>query len=741
MPESPHAFEPATLVQARERQMGSRQVNVDDLLRVVTISDSSQGPPDVAISPDGRYVLYRRREALVASNRYQIDLWLVATDGGAPRRMTSHDPVRYPPVVFGASWSPDSRRFAYVAPDKAARRIRLVDLDGSYEETCLEVGVVATGSGGANLQWSPDGRSIAFLRGAVEGNVAHHPLIAPATTLSDEGPLHGIDIDLPRGSTLASQAVQPRQVLALFDVETRQITVLGPESLNVTGFDWSPDGSKMVVAGSTSHTGSDAETKTDLYLLDPAGDLQQLVEQPGADEHPAWSPDGQWIAFTSHRGEHNWTMGGIPALVRASGGELRFPTAKFTEEIFDVGRVFWSADSSRLYFECPYRLGRHLFQVSLDGGAPRQVSPEGDVWFSAFSRSATNRVAFVRETTIDPQELHIGNLGDFSPARLTHLNSGYDELDRPQVQHLNWRSRDDRFDIHGLLLLPPGHREGELHPLLVEVVGGPTMVPAKFGSYAFPTLALAAGGYAVLMPNTRGRGGYGETFNRAIGLDGSEFAEPWRDLMAGVDLLVERHPVDPDRLGVMGHSYGAFLVAYGITQTNRFRAAAFHEGAVDALRISAFQWDSPDSIARCRENSGHGSPFDPDQRDAIIAESPIHQVHRIQTPVLIESGELSPAAMEAAIFANALNDRGVPFEFVVYPRTGHTTDEVALLRDDYQRDLSWFDYWLRDLPVPTPSSRPGMTPGDGRTHPLKDDRCKVDSDTFRPSPEEEDLRR
>lgn len=680
----------------RDMARSPRPMTIDDLLAVAVVSEWSQGPPDLALSPDGTRVLYRCRRRRAGSNEYRTGLWVAALDDdGAARLLLEWAPTAHPDVTFSACWSPDSQRVACVVSEDSGI-IRLLGLDG-HQKWIDAGGPVLPGT----LSWSPSGTELAFVRAGSPGPL---PETVDRWRLATDGEsTAGIEIDLDLGTQLTFQRPAPAQNLAVCRLPSGRIEVLGPPSLHVTDLSWAPDGRQLAVTGSVTHTAAAAEYRTDLFVLDrDDGTLRPLVAQPGAERNPVWSPDGRWIAFTSDRGRENHTTGGIPAVVPAGGGPPRYPTGALTEEFFGTGRMFFTADSAELCFECPYRLGRHLFRVPLDDGRPVPVTPPGDHSFTSFSPApTTNRCAAVGQAPGRPQEVVVLDLaGDAPPRPVTRLNAHLEGLAPPEVRHLDWRSQDDRYDIHGLLLLPPGVLPGDPAPLLVEAVGGPAMAAADFGSVAFPVPALVAAGYAVLIPNTRSRAGFGEGFERAGQHSGSELRDAWLDLMAGVDHVVGLGYADPARMGVVGHSYGAMLTAYGVTQTHSFRTAVVHEGIVDLPGTAAFQWDTEDNKARLRELSGHGSPFDPVEYDAIRSESPIHLVHQVRTPVLVECGELSYAVKEAALLANGLRDHGVPVELVVYPRTGHVTTEPFLLGDRWRREIAWLDYWIRDLPLP-----------------------------------------
>jgi dipeptidyl aminopeptidase/acylaminoacyl peptidase len=312
-----------------------------------------------------------------------------------------------------------------------------------------------------------------------------------------------------------------------------------------------------------------------------------------------------------------------------------------------------------------------------------------------------------------PPELYIVAIGpDGAPAgeprALTRLSPDFALRSLVRVETLSWPSPDGRFTIHSLLLTPAsawsgGTLRGPL-PTLLHYVGGPNMVRRGFAQDGWNNtqLALAARGYAILVPNTRGRGGYGDAFQRGI-RDGRTNARlPYADAMAGVELLIAKGIADPARLGVLGHSYGGFLTEYTITQTARFKAAVVHEGHVVEMmnpRYTMFAQTS-DNALLARDLYGVHDPFDDAERARLIADSPGFNGHKVKTPTLLLFGIKSGVAETVGeVFFDVLRRFNVPSALFVYDE-GHVFGRPGAIADDATRTAEWLDHWVRGMPYP-----------------------------------------
>jgi dipeptidyl aminopeptidase/acylaminoacyl peptidase len=220
-------------------------------------------------------------------------------------------------------------------------------------------------------------------------------------------------------------------------------------------------------------------------------------------------------------------------------------------------------------------------------------------------------------------------------------------------------------------------------------------VVASLGEFPWPLFAQR--GYSIFIPNSRGRPGFGDRFDHAIPDDHSMNAVPATDVVSGVEMLVKSGRVDPERIGIAGHSYGGGVAAYALSISKRFRAASLHEAGSLFLDDSAHYDADPWRIA-LRRDYGMGSPMDPEQLPLLERDSPGHRAHLISTPCLLEFGLRENAATQGRQFFHALTYEHVPVEFVVFPRTGHITTEPVLIRDAFKRNLDWFGYWILGSP-------------------------------------------
>jgi dipeptidyl aminopeptidase/acylaminoacyl peptidase len=208
--------------------------------------------------------------------------------------------------------------------------------------------------------------------------------------------------------------------------------------------------------------------------------------------------------------------------------------------------------------------------------------------------------------------------------------------------------------------------------------------------------ALAYHGYAVLVPNTRGRGGYGEKLLKGIADGTSSLGLPYQDAIAGLDQLVAAGVSDPQKLCVLGHSYGGSLTEYAVTQTDRFRAAVVHEAPEPDLLRFAYPFSSQTLALLARDLYGVHNPLNEFERSRLIAESPGLNAAQIHTPTLLLFGARQYAETGGRPFFEVLRRYNVPAAFFVYDE-GHVFLRPAAVADSLLRTIEWLDYWTRGI--------------------------------------------
>ena len=248
----------------------------------------------------------------------------------------------------------------------------------------------------------------------------------------------------------------------------------------------------------------------------------------------------------------------------------------------------------------------------------------------------------------------------------------------------------DGLRISARLYLPASHLNFTgTRPLVYYIHGGPqSQERPDFAWFSMPLIQfLTMNGFAVFVPNVRGSTGYGQAFRRANYRDWG--GKDVQDVLSGVDHVINLGVADSQRLGIMGWSYGGYLTAAVITQTERFRAAVIGDGMVDLVSYA----------------TGHDSPgFVPSHfggevwevADLLLERSPIAHVDRVTTPTLILHGEDDQRVpiWQGYEFYNALTRRGCPVQMVVYPHTGHTPADPKSLLDVMERILAWMKTYI-----------------------------------------------
>lgn len=642
---------------------GDRPWTSDDIvgLRVVT---------DPRVSPDGRLVAYVVESLNGEKDAYQTDVWLVPAAGGEARSLAAS-----PVADDTPRWSPDGRFVAFLSErprpgargddaGDAKRQVWLIRPDGGEAIPLTE----APGSV-SSLEWSADGKTIAFL--------AREPKSE----------------DRRRREKEKDDAWTPSEAWAwtrlwVIDVATRQARQLTTGELHVTGMSLAPDGRTVAFAGQPTPRIPD-NFRSDLYTIPAAGGVPTpLVTRKGTDSAPSWSPDAKWIAFVTQDGrDEDWYTNSFVGVVPASGGTPRNLTASLDAQIGGLGgsSLAWTPDSGAVLFASPRRTAAHVYRATLDGKvAPLTSGPELNGAPSVDAKGAT--LVFLREDSVTPREVWTMPLAPAAgaPKVLTDTNPQARELLAFPKELVTWKGADG-WDMEGLLVYPAGHTRGARVPLALNVHGGPAGVHSNSftpGARLWGWPLFAQKGYAILFPNPRGSGGYGEKFRAANVRDWG--VKDYEDLMRGVDALVERGLADSARLTVNGWSYGGFMTSTIVTKTDRFKSAIVG-AAVTNLASFTGTADIPE-FARSYFRSW---PWEDPQ--VYVDRSALFHAGNVKTPSLVVHGDKDDRVpvSQGWEFYNALRAVGVPTDLLILPRQPHGIREPKLLRTCHERFLAW----------------------------------------------------
>jgi len=637
------------------------------------------------VSPNGAAILYTVRTADLEKNQANTDVWLLTL----PERARSENVqlTRNPKDDTSPRWRPDGAAFAFlsVRPDadgkEGKRALYLMEPRGGEPEKLFEH-ETAIGS----FQWSPDGKWIAF--------AAQEKEPADAKDQRDQG----------RDVAVEDEPGQYTH-LWMLDVGARTARrVTSGTGYSVNDFGVSPDGKAIAFAAAPSPRITDG-WRSDIYLVatDSGAAPRKLTTNPGPDTSPGFSPDGALIYYHAMQTDSYRVGQSRVYRMPKDGG-----TPEDVSPDLDVepSAYHFTADGKGAFFIATAGTTRGLYYLPFaTRKAQRQSGDQGVVSQLSFSKDG-KRMAYVRETMTKPQELYVADeanrpeldgLKNFTP--LTRHNADAAAWAVGLTDVIRWKSVDGR-QIEGILVYPAGWTPARgPAPLVVKIHGGPSGVFVQnfqASSFSADAQRYAADGYAVLLPNPRGSSGYGDATQQAVVKDwgGLDF----QDIMTGVDTLVARGIAHQDSLGVMGWSYGGYMTAWTISQTDRFKAAVVGAGITEAIAM----WGTQDIIHVFEAYFG-GSPWADGAWEAYQKSSPLAHMRNAKTPTLIIHGRNDPRVPpnQATILHRTLRALNVPTELMWLPRTGHGPSEPGLQYETAKAQKEWMDRWIRGRDKPT----------------------------------------
>jgi len=603
---------------------------------------------DLELSPDERYLAMTVTEP-VKDTRRRANVWVFDVGARSVQRFTaSCKSDRHP------RWSPDGKKLAFLSDRADTTQIYLIPLGGGEAEALTE-----SETSIRSFEWSPDGTKIAFLSADPKNE-------EEKKKQKERGDSIVIDKDVKDAR------------LRIIALETRAVEVLTPDGLRMSEFLWLPAGDRLLLSA-TDHPRRDLYSNRLYSIALDDKDLKEERTPEGPFRRLDISPDGKTLAYLGARTADGGSAHDL--FVRPlEGGNAKNLTGTSIDRPISS---FHRREEGGFLALAMTGFTTTFYNVGQDGRCEPLKSSEV---YPGRSFVAGSRVlGFAGETTTKAPELWISTASG-SAEQVTHFNKKWDAISLIAPEIVRYPSFDGK-EIEAALLKPAGYRQGTRVPFVVLVHGGPSGLFAdRFHAWS---QLLAARGYAVLLPNIRGSLGYGHDFLTVNRYDWG--GDDWKDVMAGVDYALEQGIADPDRLGIGGWSYGGYMAAWAVTQTDRFKASV--SGAPMTDLASEFGTESHG--VNIGDTWALGTPYE--NLDLFVSRSPVTFVKNVKTPTLLLNGEvdLTDPIGQCQQFYRGLRRYNVETEFVAYPRMGHGPREEKQQLDVMNRMIDWFEKYMK----------------------------------------------
>jgi dipeptidyl aminopeptidase/acylaminoacyl peptidase len=664
--------------------------DVNALLKLARVSDPQ-------VSPDGKMVAFTVQTVNVPENRKPTQIWVAPLEGGSPRVLTTEGSYNARP-----RWSPDSDEIAFVSDRGGSQQIWIMNADGGNPRQVTNVSTEADG-----VLFSPDGENLVFTsevfpdctddacnkqRLEEEKNSkvkarSYTSLLYRHWTRWDAKRRSHLFVVPVGGGTAKDLTPGPRDV--------------PPFSLG-GGDDYaiSPDGKEVCYAMNADPDPA-VSTNSDLFVVPiTGGEAKKITVNTGADNGPAYSPDGRYLALRmQQRGGYESDRWRLAVLERATG---RLTILTEGTNLWVTG-FRWAPNSSQLFFTVEDRGRQYVQLVGARGGSARNVIT-GDSHIDELQVTQDGKtLVFSQASASRPSELFKAASGGATVALTKFNDEVLAGLALPRPEEF-WVEGAEQSRVHSFLIRPHGFREGRKYPVLFLIHGGPQGAWGESWSYRWNAQVFAAAGYLVVMPNPRGSTGYGQKFTDEINQDWGGRA--YEDIMAVVEHVARLPYADPERMAAAGASYGGYMMNWMLGHTKRFKVLVSHAGVFDLRSMfgeteelwfplwefGGTPWTNPDQYAKW---------------------SPSYYVNDFATPTLVIHGELDfrvPYGQGLQLFT-ALQLQKVPSKLLIFPDEGHWILKPQNSVLWYNSVLDWLGEWLNKPATAQPAPEVQVTPG------------------------------
>jgi dipeptidyl aminopeptidase/acylaminoacyl peptidase len=631
---------------------------------------------DPQVSPDGSSIVYVRRSNDIMTDSTRSSLWIVDTKGDNHRPIVSSHKNHYSPT-----WSPDGKRLAFISNSEGKPQLYVRWMDTG--QTALVTNIESSPS---SITWSPDGKTIAFTM----------------SVKSDEKPFKIAMPHKPKGAEWS----EPFQYISKTRYQADGKGVLDPAYTHIFvvpaeggtarqltsgnyhhsgALSWAANSQSLYFSANRSDNWEYEPGESDIFSVDMSGKVKQLTDMPGREGNPLVSPNGKYIAYAKRDDKKLAYRNTYLHVMDVEGKNDRNLSSDVDNS---VSNFHWKGDSG-LYYQQTVRGVTQVDYVSLSGAKHSNITSGlggttlGRPYTSGTFDYAYGTFAFTKGRHDRPADIYVQK--GKKQKQLTALNEdllGHKTLGA--IQEITYKSAIDGEEIHGWYILPPNFDPAKKYPLITEIHGGPHLA---YGPHFSAELQrMASEGYIVFYDNHRGSTGYGERF--ALLLQNKYSSKyDFSDHISGVDALIAKGLVDPDRLYITGGSAGGIAAAYAIGLTDRFKAAVVAKPVINWLSKVL----TADSGMHQIQHQFPGMPWD--QVEHYWERSPLSLVGNVKTPTMLITGmeDKRTPMSETEQYYQALKLLKVDTVLVKVPGSSHgIAGRPSRLIGKVENILAWF---------------------------------------------------
>lgn len=623
------------------------------------------------ISLDGKWIAYTvsfQRDADDEAGKNYENLYLLSTVTGESRGF-----ITGKENVSSLQWSPDGKEIAFLASrgDKAKTQVWIIPLLGgeAHQATASPADV-------SFFRWSPCGKKIAYL--ATE----------PPSNKDEKLKKYGYNfVFFEENWRHRNLYITERQLDGGFS-EPRRIT----DGITLWRFEFSPNGNYIAAACSEMNLTDYEYMFNKVYIIEIAsGSIRHLTDNWGKLGSFGFSPDGKNIAYTAAKMQEDHAVSQL-FIIPFEGGEA----VNLTPDSFK-GHISWSAfkDDKTIFYLASEGVYETYNLVSIKNKDRKVILHSKNTGSTLEEPSYTKdfrNFAYTSSSPGFPKEVMFWNIGK-QPKRMTDCNPWLKERKLGRQEVVRYKARDG-WEIEGLLLYPVAYEQGKKYPLLAIVHGGPESHYANgwVTRYSEAAQVYSGRGYVTFFPNYRASTGYGLDFALA-GL-GDPAGKEFDDIADGIDYLVNTGIADPERVGLGGGSYGGYAAAWFASYYTKYVKAVVMFVGISDLVSKEGTTDIP-----YEDMYVHMGRMLEDSWELMLKRSPVYYAHQSKTAVLILGGTADARVhpSQSMEFYRRLKMNNHPaVRLVQYPGEGHGNRNQTSKIDLLERHLQWYDWYIKD---------------------------------------------